>query len=76
MFDHPKENTTGMCYLGLLRWVLSGLPIGFVRVGKMEMVSYILDAEGQPKKVFTYPLTRIRSWKVGGKVGMATVNSL
>ena len=51
-----------------------------VRVGNLEMVTYVArstgensaacasDDEGPQKEVFTYPLTKIRSWKVGGKV--------
>ena len=31
-------------------------------------MSYVRDDEDGVKKVFTYPLTRIRSWKLGGKV--------
>ena len=55
-----------------------------VRVGKLELVTYMACAtngglavsgddgaygnEGDFTKVFTYSLTRIKSWKVGGKV--------
>jgi hypothetical protein len=35
-------------------------------VGKLEIVSY--SSENLDSKVYTYPLTRIRSWKLGGKV--------
>lgn len=42
---------------------------GFVRVGKLEIVSYSKDDDVPGNKVYTYPLTKIRSWKLGGKPG-------
>ena len=44
------------------------MPVGFVRVGKMEIASYITNRDGHTSKIFTYSLPKIRSWKVGAKV--------
>ncbi len=41
----------------------------FIRVGKLEMTSYTTkDEAAPPTKSFTYSLTKIKSWKLGGRV--------
>ncbi len=58
-----------------------------VRVGKLEMVTYVSETgkgEASPKatkphelkKLETYPLIKIRSWKVGDKVSIWRYNSM
>ena len=43
--------------------------VASIRVGKIEMVSYTAkDEAAPPTKTFTYSLTKIKSWKLGGKV--------
>ena len=40
-----------------------------IRVGKLEMTSYTTkDEAAPPTKSFTYSLTKIKSWKLGGRV--------